>query len=164
MVVCNLFEVIVNVSGDENPVVDFVIRTDLPPGTHIIYSTRRSYHGFDGEESVWVGQNDRLIVSEAGECRGHIDISASDQEAAEHYRQINSGYSQTGISSPVSDTVELGFMVGGRQRLREFGRKNSELSGTLVTDRGGIKVVEVVRELRIPMKSTLQPTIASAPA
>jgi hypothetical protein len=50
-------------------------------------------------------------------------------------------------------------MVGGRQRLREFGRNNSELLGTLVTDRGGIKVVEAVRELRIPMKSTLQPAL-----
>jgi hypothetical protein len=81
--------------------------------------------------------------------------------ASEHFRQLNNGYSSSGISSPVSDTVELGFIVGGRQRLREFGRNNSELSGTLVTERGGIKVVEAVRKLHIPMKSHLQPTMAS---
>jgi hypothetical protein len=159
MVVCNLFEVSVNVSGDEIPVVDFVIRTDLPAGTQIIYTCRRSYRDSQGEDSLWVGQSERLAVSEGGECRGRIDIIASDKKASEHYRQLNTGYSPPGISSPVSDTVELGFMVGGRQRLREFGRNNSELLGTLVTDRGGIKVVEAVRELRIPMKSTLQPAL-----
>ena len=162
MMVCNLFEVDVNVSGGDNAIVDFVIRTDLPAGTQVIYSTHRTYLDTAGESSVWVGQNDRLIVSEAGECRGRIDMSASDIKAAEHYRRINSGYSKSGISTPVSDTVELEFVVGGRQRLREFGRNNSELSGTLVSDRGGIKVVEAVRELRIPMKSTLQPTMASS--
>lgn len=162
MIVCNLFEVDVTVIGGDNPIVDFVIRTDLPAGTQVIYSTHRTYLDSAGEASVWVGQNDRLTISEAGECRGRIDMFASDKKAAEHYRQINSGYSKTGISTPVSDTVELEFVVGGRQRLREFGRNNSELSGTLVTDRGGIKVVEAVRELRIPMKSTLQPTMASS--
>ncbi len=162
MIVCNLFEVAVNVSGGDNPIVDFVIRTDLPVGTQIIYSCRRSYRDSQGEDSLWVGQSETLAVSEAGECRGRIDMIASDKKAAEHYRQINSGYSKSGISSPVSETVKLRFVVGGRQRLREFGRNNSELSGTLVTDRGGIKVVEAGRELRIPMKSTLQPTMASS--
>lgn len=161
MIVCNLFDVSLNVSGDEIPIVSFVIRTDLPSGTHIIFTCRRSYQDSQGTDSLWVGQSDRLVVSANGECRGRVDINASDKKASDHFRQLNTGHSSPGISSPISDTVELGFMVGGRQRLREFGRNNSELSGTLVTELGGIKVVEAVRRLRIPMKSNLQPTMTS---
>ena len=161
MIECNRFDVSLNVSGDEIPIVIFVIRTDLPSGTQIISTCRRSYRHAQGKDSLWVGQSDRLVVSADGKCRGRIDINASDKKASDYFRQLNTGHSSPGISSPISDTVELGFMVGGRQRLREFGRNNSELSGTLVTERGGIKVVEAVRKLRIPMKSHLQPTMAS---
>jgi hypothetical protein len=161
MIECNRFDVSLNVSGDEIPIVIFVIRTDLPSGTQIISTCRRSYRDAQGTDSLWVGQSDRLVVSADGECRGRIDINASDKKASDYFRQLNTGHSSPGISSPISDTVELGFMVGGRQRLREFGRNNSELSGTLVTERGGIKVVEAVRKLHIPMKSHLQPTMAS---
>jgi len=162
MIVCSRFDVSLNVSGDESPIVIFVIRTDLPSGTQIISTCRRSYRDAQGTDSLWVGQSDRLVVSADGECRGRIDINASDKKASDYFRQLNTGHSSPGISSPISDTVELGFMVGGRQRLREFGRNNSELSGTLVTERGGIKVVEAVRKLRIPMKSNLQPTMTSS--
>jgi hypothetical protein len=162
MIECNRFDVSLNVSGDEIPIVIFVIRTDLPSGTQIISTCRRSYRDAQGTDSLWVGQSDRLVVCADGECRGRIDINASDKKASDYFRQLNTGHSSPGISSPISDTVELGFMVGGRQRLREFGRNNSELSGTLVTERGGIKVVEAVRKLRIPMKSSLQPTMTSS--
>jgi hypothetical protein len=161
MIVCNLFDVSLDISGDEFPIVIFVIRTDLPSGTQIISTCRRSYRDAQGTDSLWVGQGDRLVVSADGECRGRIDINASDKKASDYFRQLNTGHTSPGISSPISDTVELGFMVGGRQRLREFGRNNSELSGALVTDHGGIKVVEAVRKLHIPMKSHLQPTMAS---
>ena len=161
MVVCNVFEASVNVIGDESPIVEFVIRTDLPSGTQIIYNCRRSYRDSQGEDSLWVGQSERLAVSDDGECRGRIDIVASDTKAFEHYRQLNTGYSPPGISERVSEIVKLTFVVGGRQRLREFGRNNSELSGPHVIDHGGIKIVEAACELRIPMSSMLQPpTIA----
>lgn len=162
MVVCNAFEVSLNVSGGENPILDFLIRTDLPAGTQIIYTCRRSYRDAHGEDSLWVGQSERVAVSGECECRGRIDMNVSDKKASDHYRQLNTDYSPPGISSPVSDTVTITFMVGGRQRLKEFGRNNSELSGTLVSDRGGIKIVEVIRELHIPMKSTFQPTSSSS--
>lgn len=158
MVVCDLFEVCVHVSGDESPIIDFVIRTDLPVGTQILLSCRRTYRDSRGEESLWVGQSERVTVSERGECRGRIDIASSDMSASEHYRQINAGHSPPGISSSVSDTVTLTFVVGGRQRVSDFGRNNSELSGSLVVKRGGIKIVEAVRELRIPMTPALQPS------
>lgn len=161
MVVCNLFDVGIKLCGGENPIVDFLIRTDLPAGTQIIYSCRRSYQDSQGEDSLWVGQSEKLTVSDGGECCGRIDMIASDKKAAEHYRQLNTGYSPPGISTSVSDTVTLRFVVGGRQRLREFGRNNAELSGNLVAIRGGINIVEAIRELTIPMNSTFQPAIVS---
>lgn len=157
MVVCNYFEASVTVSGDDSPVVDFVIRTDLPAGTQVIYSCCRTYQDSQGEESLWVGHGDTLVVSLHGECCGRIDIIASDTEAARLFQQINTSYSPPGISAPISDTVKLQFVVGGRQRLKEFGRYNAHLSGSLVEDRGRIKVVKATRELYIPMKSALRP-------
>jgi hypothetical protein len=106
MIVCNLFDVSLDMSGDEFPIVIFVIRTDLPSGTQIISTCRRSYRDAQGTDSLWFGQSDRMVVSADGECRGRIDINASDKKASEHFRQLNTGYSSSGISSPVSDTVE----------------------------------------------------------
>ena len=68
MVVCNLFDVDIIASGNDLSFVDIVIRTDLPSGTQVIYSTDRYYRDSRGEQSLWVGQGDRVEVVD-GECR-----------------------------------------------------------------------------------------------
>jgi hypothetical protein len=164
MIACNLFEVNLSVSGEENPIVDYLFYTDLPAGTQVILSCQRTYLDLRGSLSLWVGYNERLTVVPSVQdgycgCRGRIDVVASDKKASDLFKQINSN-SPPGISTPVSEMFTIVLTVGGRQRLKEFGRNNSELSGNLVSDRGGIKVVEVSREIRIPMKSAFQPTIS----
>lgn len=94
-----------------------------------------------------------------GECGGTINMKTSDETASAHFLQLNSGCSPIGISTPISDTVELTFVVGGRQRLKEFGSYNASLSGALVSESGGIRIVEVTRELHIPMNSAFQPAV-----
>ncbi len=167
MVVCNLFEVILSVSGNENPIVDYLIYTDLPAGTQVLMSCRRTYRDRHANDSLWIGESERLtLVSQVqdGYCgwRGKINVETSDKKALEHFRQLNSVYSPSGISTPVSETLTITFMVGGRQRLKEFGgANNAELSGDFVSDCGGIKVVEDSRSVRIPMKSTFQSILAT---
>ncbi|MCA9107476.1 MAG: hypothetical protein KDA83_18820 [Planctomycetales bacterium] len=161
MVVCERFDVIFGISGADNPVLRFEILTDLPAGTLVIYSVRRTYRDSHGGDCAWVGKSDKIAIAEGGKCHGRIEINESDAIAAGHFRQIDSGSSAPRISGLVSDTLELSFVVGARQRLREFGRKNSEFAGTLVANRGGINVLEVSHEIMLPMKSSLQPTSES---
>jgi hypothetical protein len=156
MIMCNLFDVVVKVNNNENPVVVFAIKTDLPVGTQIIYSTDRLYKDAQGEDSLWVGQGERLTVIEGGECKGSIDINSSDRLAFEYYRQINLGSSPTGMSNELSDTVIITFTVGGRQKLREFGRNNINLFGSLVKDCAGVKIVESIHKCVIPINSNLR--------
>ena len=106
MVVCNLFEVILSVSGNENPIVDYLIYTDLPAGTQVLMSCRRTYRDRHANDSLWIGESERLtLVSQVqdGYCgwRGKINVETSDKKALEHFRQLNSVYSPSGISTPV---------------------------------------------------------------
>lgn len=161
MVVCNLFSVDAHVLDDRTRVVQVVIRTDLPSGTQIIYSVDRTYLDKKGELSLWVGQGDRIVVDRSNECHLDIDIDASDEMALDYFRQLNSGSFPSGNISPVSDTVDISFVVGARQRLKEFGRNNSELTGMVVREAGSVKIVESRHQFCIPMEQKFQPPFAS---
>ena len=62
MLVCNLFELSLSVTGDETPIVDYLFYTDLPAGTQVLLSCERTYLNLRGEDSLWVGLNGRLTL------------------------------------------------------------------------------------------------------
>jgi hypothetical protein len=152
MVTCDFFEIDANVSDGHNPVIEYKLYTDLPAGTQVILSCQRTFQDMRGELSLWIGHNERLIVmaSVLGSyncCRGQVDVVASDKKALALFKEINQSFSP-GVKSPVSDTFTLVLTVGARQRLRQFGNKNADMSGQMVSYVGGINIVEIAKPLQ----------------
>lgn len=162
MVKCDLFEVKLAVENEgDKPYLVWSFYTDLPAGTQIILTCNRTFLDMQGDKCLWTGHNERIEVEPKAHgdyngAGGRIDVNASDKKALELFNQINAGFSP-GIKTPVSDELTLGFTAGARQRVRAFGRNNSELSGQMVTTTGGINVVEMKKSVLIPMQKELQP-------
>ena len=163
MVTCDVFELKLNLTDGDTPAIDYVFYTDLPAGTRVVLSCQRTFVNMRDEQSLWVGYNEALEVKPSihGDYnggRGRIDVVSSDKKALQLFNQINSSLSP-GIKSSVSDAFTVVLTVGARQRLRQFGKKNSELSGQMVSKRGDISVIEVSRSVHVPMKPSFQPLV-----
>jgi hypothetical protein len=161
MLICDIFDVRASVIDGENPTIEYLFYTDLPAGTRVILSCQRTYHDMASELSLWTGHSETMDVMPAvhgsyNGGRGRINVVESDKRGLALFQQINRS-NGPGIKSKVSDELTLVFTVGARQRIRDFGKNNNELSGQMVNTAGGIHVVEVQQSIHIPMRDDIQP-------
>jgi len=161
MPTCDLFEV--NITGLEPDTVDYLVYTDLPAGTRVLVTCQRSFVNLKSERRLWIGYDEALVIQPSiygdfNGLRGRIDVVQSDRRALERFRNIDASWS-SGIGSKVSDEVEIVFTVGARQRLRDYGRNNENLSGQMVSRSGDLKIVESRAAVIVPMHSELQPLV-----
>jgi len=162
MVTCDLFEMNLAVKqkgGKPYLVWSFV--TDLPARTQVILSCSRTFLNMRGDTCVWTGHNERLEVQpnalgDYNGTAGRIDVDDSDQKALDLFNEIHTAFS-SGVKTPVSDELTLCLTVGARQRLRAFGRNNSDLSGHMVSRAGDINKVEICKSVVVPMQDAFQP-------
>ena len=167
MVTCNVFELTLSVIGGDRPRVEYSLHTDLPVGTQVIISCDRTFEDKRGSLRVWVGYNETLNLMPSlqngfSEYRGIIDVVESDKQAFDLFRKIrNSSFPPPGNKTPISDIFTVILTVGARQRLREFGKYNANLSGLMVSEWGVVNVIEVRRDNFLPMSPDFQPVIDS---
>lgn len=165
LVRCDLFDFSLELNSASDPrVLEFVFWTDLPSGTGVIVSMSRSYLDARGRESLWSIYDDRILVTpgvygDFNGGKGAVDIDEGDRAALAEFEELLGDFS-AGISSKVSDEIEIAFVVGGRQRLKAFGKNNSNLVGAEVTQSGGVRVVEASGKLTAPMQEEYQPLLA----
>jgi hypothetical protein len=163
MITCDVFELVLNVESDGDLFIEYSFYTDLPAGTRVTLSCQRMFANMRDEECLWVGYNEAKMVEPSvhGDYNGgsgRIDVIESDKKALALFKQINKGLS-AGIKTPIGDDFTVVLTVGARQRLREFGRNNCNLSGQMVSETGGINVVEVSKSIKLPMLAELQPLL-----
>lgn len=161
MIICDIFELTLTLKDEGGPFIEYNYYTDLPAGTRIFLSCERTYIDLSEEECVWGGYDEEIFVEPAtyGDFNGgsgRIDVVESDKQALKLFNQINKNFSSS-IKAPVSDVLTIDLIVGARQRLKAFGKNNSELSGQMVHDSGGINIVNVSESITLPMLSELQP-------
>lgn len=161
MIRCDIFEL--RLSCGNGATIDYLLWTDLPAGTRVMVTCKRSFINLRNETRVWMGYNDALEVKPSvhgdfNGLKGTIDIRESDQIASSMFDSIQSAHS-AGIQSKVSDEVVVVMSVGGRQRLRAFGKNNESLSGQMVDESASPRVVRVSKSLVIPMDNDLQPIL-----
>lgn len=161
MVTCDIFDFTVVLQQLEEPTVFFRVLTDLPINTRVIACCERRYIDDDGNDCVWSGYSEALMITEAFDInmRGLEDtfsVYNSDRDAAATQDWINVG---DGLyySSRVSDELTITLTVGGRQRLREFGHKNCNLKGKMVVNSGGINIVRASATVVSPIDKRLLP-------
>lgn len=163
MIQCDLFETTARLVEDN--LLQFQVTTDLPPGTRVLVSCERTFVNYLDEHCVWIGFNDFLEIPPGGNgcnrAAATIDITASDNLASSSFRGIMKGNAAV-IKAPVSDELRLVFTVGARQRLREFGKNNSQLVGKMVKSEGGVAFVSAVVCVHCPMATKYQPKIAQS--
>jgi hypothetical protein len=162
-VTCNKFDVLLDTSKLYEHEIAFTCHTDLPLGAVVILSCQRTYIDSLGKTALWIGHSDRLTVLYNSEIKsncitGTINIDESDKQARSLYNQIHASDSAF-VLSPVSSEFTMVFTVGARQRLREFGNLNINMSGTMVTKSGGINVVIVRQSIDVAMCGDYQPTL-----
>ena len=63
-----------------------------------------------------------------------------------------------GIEGHVSRTLTLSATVGARQRLKAFGKGNSQLEGAAVNQSGSVRVVTAKSTLDVELSPDLKPT------
>jgi len=113
------------------------------------------------EPCVWLGDGDTLylqpsIYGDFNGIQGRINVVDSDKGSYSLFKEINRSFGR-GITSRVSDEMTIIFTVGAKQRLRIFGKRNCELQGGMVTKHGDINIVNVQKDIFIPMLEELQP-------
>ena len=86
-----------------------------------------------------------------------MDVIASDERALKRFREIHSDGFSHGTKTPVDDELVVDMVVGARQRIRDFGKYNCNLTGEMVENSGGIQIVRISKSLNIPMRPDLQP-------
>jgi hypothetical protein len=143
------------------PQVRYFFYTDLPAGTKVILSCQRTYTNTQGERCVWVGRDEAVLTEPSVQgtysgARGQIDVVGSDRRAFERFKQIRSAFSPD-IASAVSDVLSVILTAGARQPLKEFGRNNAHLSGQLVRRRGDVNIVQVSKDVKVPVRKECQP-------
>ena len=162
MVQCDVFEVKVDLEDESGrPYLVWTFHTDLLAGTQVILACERTFSDMLGATCLWTGHNERLEVhpnvhGNYNGANGRIEVYASDKKARELFEEISTG-SAPAIKTPVSDEMILSFTVGARQKLRAYGRNNTELRGKMVSANGDINVVVVSKSICIPMQRELQP-------
>src|SRR5262245_22873767 len=85
MVKCDLFEMSLDVVDEGTPFLVWSCYTDLPAGTHVILTCRRTYLDMRGDRCVWTGHGERVEVlpsvhGDFNGARGRIDVNASDKK------------------------------------------------------------------------------------
>lgn len=162
---CKLFKCSAVVSENQLSVINFALETDIPVGSLVGVMFTRNYFDAEGEDSLWVGYGDSFTVTSMSDStsngfRGQLDIDSCDTHGLKWFKNAHSQIS-TEISTPVSDTLNIVFTLGGRQRNKAFEKNNQNLIGEMVARRGDINCIECRVSLVAPMLSSLQPKIKS---
>lgn len=160
MVRCDLFSVSVGVE-DGGTGLTISIDTDLPAGTLVNIDCTRTYATFKGRLALWTVFDGRAEVqpSRRGDINGltaFVDLAAGDAEARREFDEALGAFS-SGIRTPVSDTVTITTTVGARQRLKAFGPRNENLTGSEVGRDGDISIVRSAIEINVPIRAEFQP-------
>ncbi len=161
MIECSIFDVKIEVVGNPKRVIKWKFFTDLPCGTNVIVSCKRIYQDYDGDDCVWSLENDTYIVepTDSGDLSGaksKFDVDKADKDAQKEFNESINQYS-SGIKTPVSNEIIIRFSVGGRQKLKAFGKQNKNLVGSMVSESGRVKVVLVESRVELPIKPEYQP-------
>ena len=160
---CASFECKASVN-QQNDVL-FSLCTDLPVGTLVGVMFNRSYNDADGQPSVWVGYWESYTVEKLDDQKngfsGICSLDESDKLGAAWFKNAHTAISST-ISEPVSDSLSVVFTVGGRQKVKAYGKGNRHLSGYLVTKNGDENIVESQASLVCPMNKSYQPRVKRA--
>ena len=161
MIRCDMFALEVTVERAAHSLLEIRLTTDLPAGALVIVDCARTYETLRERQALWTVFNERFEVKPRvrGDFNGFtvsVDVDAGDEQASSEFEESLSDFS-AGIRAPVSDSVTVTATLGGRQRLRPFGRNNENLSGSEVTTDGGIKIARAVVEVSVPMRAELQP-------
>jgi len=162
MITCDLFELSLEIEQTPNgPELVYKFWSDLPAGTLAGVSVTRTYRDMDGVECLWTLFDDEVqltkgVMGDYSGGAGRVNIAQGDREGSEEFEDMLGDLSY-GISTPVGDEITVNVSVGGRQRLRVFGRNNSNLIGQMVAEEGGIMVAEVRGVVILPLDPGLQP-------
>lgn len=161
LLTCDLFELRLALTGGDCPKVEYLFYTDLPAGPVVIISCYRTYENMRGEKCVWAGYDGKreLIPNAHGDFSGGkdiVDVYNSDKQGFEFFNALSSSFS-AGIKTRVSDEFIVSITLGGRQRLRAFGKNNSGMNGQMVSKAGEINVVQVSANIVVPMAEEFQP-------
>ncbi len=166
ILLCERFDSEAKLTGDDSRTIEFCVRTDLPIGTLVGVMLSRSYRDSTGDEAIWVGFGEAFTVGPTQDAEingfvGKCDIDTSDRSGVAWFKMANS---QTGLftTAPVSDVVTVSMTVGGRQRLRAFGKHNCNLAGsqvTITTKPDGTNFINREQQLLIPMRAEFQPRL-----
>ena len=159
MVECNVLDLVVDVNS-ETRTVTFTCYTDAPCGTFLIASAERRYKNHADDDCVWILFNDRLTVepSDTGDLNSvsvTFSVDDGDSRALSSFNDSLGPYSK-GMASPLSDTISISVILGGRQRLKAFGRNNCNLSGAMVAA-GTPKTAKEIANVSIPIDSQFTP-------
>lgn len=142
--------------------ITFSLITDLPIGTLVGVMFTREYRDIDKSRSVWVGFWESYNVDELDNDRcgfnGSCLVDSSDKLGATWFKNAHKSISST-ISEPVSDKITIVFTVGGRQRVKYFGKGNKHLAGVDVIKDGDDNIIEKHVILTCPMSTIYQPKI-----
>ena len=113
-----------------------------------------------GDNCVWVLSSESVTVNPGYDdnlngAAGVLSVSAGDLEARRRYDKIRS--KTTAMASPPSDEIRVSLIVGGRQRLKSFGKNNAKLAGHAAHDSGGINVVSAQVKVTHPISPDVSP-------
>jgi len=92
-----------------------------------------------------------------GESEGRVAIDDGDEEAHSEYRS-HSRSAEDKIDGKLNEMVAVSAIIGGRQRLKEFGRGNRNLIGSLPVNEGGIMVVTSRINVHCPIRDENAPS------
>ncbi len=161
MIVCDIFDIEVDVENTNKRKLNWKFFTDLPCGTRVILYIQRLYTDFDDCECIWGLYNESFEVkrTDKGDFNGgygELVVDNADASALKEFNNSLGAYS-SGIKTPVSDNIIVSMVVGARQPLKAFGKNNINFSGQKVVGSGGINVVTVEHFVEVPIKSKFQP-------
>ena len=159
MVECNVLDLAVDINS-ETRTVTFTCYTDAPCGTHLIASAERRYQNRVGDDCVWILFSERLVVepSDTGDLNSvsaSFAVDDADSRALSSFNDSLGPYSK-GMASTLSDTISISVVLGGRQRLKAFGRNNCNLSGAMVVS-GSPRTATVVADASMPIDPQFTP-------
>ncbi len=161
MIECNLFDIEVHLQNRGNSrILVYTFATDLPVGTRLCLLVNREYLNNEDGLCLWNMHDETITVakSETGSANGgsgEIDIDKSDKLAWERYNSRFVQYA-SGIKSMIPDELNIGIIMGVKQSLTTFGKNNCNLTGKYVENRGGNRVMKVVKKIRVPIISIFQ--------
>ena len=161
MISCNVFEMEAQLVEEPERALRYSYWTDLPAGTLLIVDCTRSFTDYGGKKRHWVLFNDRLTVgpNTRGDFNGgagEIRIAEGDQRALRQFEELLPHLS-SGMQTPPTERIRLELCVGGRQRLKAFGKSNEALVGGMVSKMGDMRIVRVERTVQCPLEDRFNP-------